>query len=140
MSDEIVIGYDGSEGGKAALNVACGIAKRIGAKLVIAYAYEVSSFGGEVQDLGRELHERGDTLNSEAAALAAQQGVETETVVERGDKADALARVAADRNATMIVVGSRGESPLKGFLLGSVSHKLLHLSETPVLVVPLRET
>ncbi|HEY1595762.1 MAG TPA: universal stress protein [Thermoleophilaceae bacterium] len=139
MSDEIVLGYDGSDGGKAALNVACGLAKKLGSKIVIAYAYEVSAFGGEVQDLGKELHERGEALNAEAAAAAAQQGVESETLIERGEKADALARVAADRNAAMIVVGSRGERPLKGVVLGSVSQKLLHLSETPVLVVPLRK-
>ena len=35
----------------------------------------------------------------------------------------------------MIVVGSHGERPIAGALLGSVPHKLLHLSETPVLVV-----
>jgi nucleotide-binding universal stress UspA family protein len=93
-----------------------------------------------VQDLGKELRERGEALNAEAAAAAAQQGVESETLIERGEKADALARVAADRNAAMIVVGSRGERPLKGVVLGSVSQKLLHLSETPVLVVPLRKS
>jgi nucleotide-binding universal stress UspA family protein len=36
----------------------------------------------------------------------------------------------------MVVIGCRGESPLKRLVLGSVAHKLLHLSTTPVLVVP----
>ena len=36
----------------------------------------------------------------------------------------------------MVVIGTRGESPLKGMILGSVAHKLLHLSPAPVLVVP----
>ena len=49
--------------------------------------------------------------------------------------AEALAQVASDRGARMIVVGSHGERPLAGALLGSVPHKLLHTSETPVLVV-----
>jgi nucleotide-binding universal stress UspA family protein len=36
----------------------------------------------------------------------------------------------------VIVVGSYGESPLKGAILGSTPHKLLHISERPVVVVP----
>jgi nucleotide-binding universal stress UspA family protein len=38
----------------------------------------------------------------------------------------------------MIVVGTHGEHPLAGAVLGSVPHKLLHLSDLPVLVVPVR--
>ncbi|HEY2600858.1 MAG TPA: universal stress protein [Thermoleophilaceae bacterium] len=136
MSDEIVLGYDGSDGGKAALAVAIDLAKQLDRKLVIAYAYEVSQFGGEVQDLGRALHERGEAVNGEAVTTARDAGADAESVIERGDKADALARVASERAAAMIVVGSRGESPLKGLVLGSVAHKLLHLATTPVLVVP----
>jgi nucleotide-binding universal stress UspA family protein len=96
----------------------------------------VSQFGGEVQDLGRALHERGEAVNGEAVTTARDAGADAESVIERGDKADALARVASERAAAMIVVGSRGESPLKGLVLGSVAHKLLHLATTPVLVVP----
>lgn len=47
-----------------------------------------------------------------------------------------LNRVAEERNARYIVVGSYGESPLKGAILGSTPHKLLHLSAVPVVVVP----
>jgi nucleotide-binding universal stress UspA family protein len=50
--------------------------------------------------------------------------------------ADALLEVAERREATLIVVGSYGESPIKGALLGSTPHRLLHLSTRPVLVVP----
>jgi nucleotide-binding universal stress UspA family protein len=49
---------------------------------------------------------------------------------------EALLRIGAERGARMIVVGTQGEHPLKGAVLGSVPHKLLHLSELPVLVVP----
>jgi nucleotide-binding universal stress UspA family protein len=136
MSDEIVLGYDGSDGGKAALEVAINLSRQLDRTLVIAYAYEVSQFGGEVQDLGRALHERGDALGAEALARAREAGVDAESVVEHGDKAEALARLASDRDAGMIVVGTRGESTLKGLVLGSVAHKLLHLATTPVLVVP----
>ena len=48
----------------------------------------------------------------------------------------ALAGLGEEHDARMIVVGSYGESPIKGAILGSTPHKLLHLSDRPVLVVP----
>ena len=50
--------------------------------------------------------------------------------------AEALIETAEKRDARMIVVGSFGDPPLKGMILGSTPNKLLHLSERPVLVVP----
>jgi nucleotide-binding universal stress UspA family protein len=55
-------------------------------------------------------------------------------LVDRGP-VNALLDVADEVNARMIVVGSYGESPLKGAFLGSTPHKLVHLSKRPVLVV-----
>jgi nucleotide-binding universal stress UspA family protein len=52
-----------------------------------------------------------------------------------GSPAGALLDYAREVGATMIVVGSRGRSPLGGLLLGSVAHKLTQLSTCPVLVV-----
>ena len=49
---------------------------------------------------------------------------------------EALLKLAAERSARFIVVGGWGESPLRGAILGSTPHKLLHLSEIPVVVVP----
>jgi nucleotide-binding universal stress UspA family protein len=136
MAGEIVLGQDGSAGSSQALAVACELAKQLDRKLVITFAYEVSKFGGEVQDLAHSLREHGESVTGEAAAKAREAGLEPETVIESGQIADALARLATDRGASMIVVGSSGESALKGIVLGSVAHKLLHLASTPVLVVP----
>lgn len=60
------------------------------------------------------------------------------TVVEVIDlnPAQALIEAAARHGARVIVVGSWGESPIRGALLGSTPHKLLHLSTVPVLCVP----
>ena len=56
-----------------------------------------------------------------------------EVVFEKAAKA--LVDASAKHDARMIVVGSHGEGPLAGALLGSVPHKLVHLAEQPVLVV-----
>jgi nucleotide-binding universal stress UspA family protein len=50
--------------------------------------------------------------------------------------ADALVQVGNQVDATVIVVGTAGESPLRGAMLGSTPHKLLHLTNRPVLCVP----
>jgi nucleotide-binding universal stress UspA family protein len=138
MAGEIVLGYDGSGGADAALEVACDFAKRLERKLVIVFAYEVSAFGGEVQDLARALRERGEAVTARAAASAKEAGLEPEIAIAPGKQAEAIARLASDRDALMIVVGSNGESALKGIVLGSVPQKLLHIAEEPLLVVPHR--
>ena len=73
----------------------------------------------------------------EAISAIRAQGVEdARAVVVDARPAEALLQVARERNARMIVVGTHGEHPLTGAVLGSVPHKLLHLSRVPVLVVP----
>jgi len=64
------------------------------------------------------------------------KGVAVEEVVTEEAPAVALLRIADERDARMIVVGTRGESPLKGALVGAVPHKLLQLADRPVVVVP----
>ena len=139
MPGDVIIGYDGSEGSKKALAAAVELAGALQRKLVIAYAYEVSAFGGEVQDLAKALREQGEGVLEEANATAKAAGLDPETAVISGDRAEALANLAAERGAGLVVIGSRGESTLKGLVLGSVTHKLLHLSAAPVLVVPVHD-
>jgi nucleotide-binding universal stress UspA family protein len=53
-----------------------------------------------------------------------------------GGPAHAIAKIADEAGADLIVVGTRGESPLTRLLLGSVTQRLLHIAEQPVLVIP----
>ena len=67
-------------------------------------------------------------------AEAAGATIELELVAKKGS--EAIVDVAEKRDARMIVVGSYGDAPLKGMILGSTPNKLLHLADRPVLVVP----
>jgi nucleotide-binding universal stress UspA family protein len=71
---------------------------------------------------------------AERRADAAGVAAEVEMIAKRGP--ETLIEVADRRDARAIVVGSYGEAPLKGMILGSTPQKLLHLSGRPVLVVP----
>ena len=66
-------------------------------------------------------------------SLSDDPRIETELLA--GPPAEAIVRVAAARDADEIVVGSRGFGAARA-ALGSVSHKLLHLADRPVVVIP----
>ncbi len=133
----IVVGYDDSDGSKEALAVAARMASQSGDALVIAYGYgPPGNVGDEFKEHREALLEMGRNMTDEAKSQAAAAGVDArvELVEERG--AAALLSVAERHDASFIVVGTYGESPLKGAILGSTPHKLLHLSPVPVVVVP----
>jgi nucleotide-binding universal stress UspA family protein len=131
----IVVGYDGRAGSEAALDEAARLAGELGASsLVVVFSHEVSRLGGEVADLEAAVEERGRAVLQEAVARVGDR-VAVETELRGEPAADGLVSVADERSAQMIVVGSTGEGPLRGILVGSTSYKLLHLSTTPVLVV-----
>jgi len=80
----------------------------------------------------------GHGLLDEALAAARAAGVTAEAHLEAERPVDLLLRLAAEHDARMIVVGTYGESPLRGAILGSTPHKLLHVADRPVLAVPAR--
>jgi len=134
---QIVVGYDGSACGNAALDAAIALAKDLGDGVTVVFGYAPPGlWGGEIAEHEEAIEELGSKLMAEASRRAAEHGleVEIEMVAKRGS--EALIEVAEHRQARMIVVGSYGDPPLKGFILGSTPNKLLHLSEWPVLVVP----
>jgi len=95
---------------------------------------------GQVGEEAAEAREAIDELDRSfiAPAVTAAETAGVRVVVEVLDDKPAQALVAAaDRHdARVIVVGTWNESPLRGFILGSVAHRLLQLSDRPVLCVP----
>jgi nucleotide-binding universal stress UspA family protein len=135
---DIVIGYDGSACGKAALGVAIEIARQFGDRVVIAYAYAPPqlSRGEEYRAHRAALEEIGEHATAEALSQARAGGVDAEVVLVENKPAQALLGLSTSRDTRMIVVGTHGEGPLTSALLGSVPHKLLQRTTVPVLVVP----
>ncbi len=136
MSRGVIVGYDGSECAKAALRAGIEVGRAYGEPVVIAFGYELSPLGGEVKDYAAAVSDLAEERLAEATKFAASEGGEVETVVIEQAPAKALVHLATERDARLIVVGTRGESPLRGALVGSTPHKLLQLSDRPVLVVP----
>jgi len=141
MAGDIVLGYDGSDGSKAALRVAVTVAGAFDAPLTIVFGYEPNPMGGETADYKNQLEKIGSDHLAEAVteAKAIDPSVAVETIVAALRPVESLLEASLERRARVIVVGGSGERPIMGAILGSVPHKLLYRSTVPVLVVPTPE-
>lgn len=134
---EIIVGYDGTEIGRTALREAAGLAKQLGDHVVIVFGYAPGGYGGgEIPSHREAVEELGEKITAEARELAQELGADcsVEMLPLRPDHA--LLQAAEEHDARMIVVGTYSEPTLKGVILGSTPHKLLHTADRPVLVVP----
>ena len=140
MAGTIVLGYDGSTGSNAALEQALVLAKQFGDSLVVCFGVEPpGNVGEEFKEHKHALEELAQRTTAGALERARAEGVEAEVALVSERPAPALVDLAAERGARFIVVGSYGEGPIRGALLGSVPHKLLQLSHTPLVIVPARD-
>ena len=132
----IIVGYDGSEESRAALAVAAQRAGPEGTVIPLHVTSTASSW------LGSPYYDREVEAGYQAAqaVLAEIDDIDTGSAnvkpeLIEGDPAEALLRVAQNRDAREIVVGSRGRGRFRS-ILGSVSHALLERADRPVVIVP----
>jgi nucleotide-binding universal stress UspA family protein len=143
MFSSIVVGTDGSDTASEAVRQAIALARAVGARIELVSAYEPVTDARlretiEVpQDLHWMLNPREDveaTLEQAAADVRAA-GVEVEVYARQGDPADAILDVAEERGSDLIVVGNKGMTGAKRFLLGSVPNKISHHAPCSVLII-----
>jgi len=137
MADTIVVGFDDSDGSRAALDRAVGLARRAAYEVVIVFCYEPpAARAGAALDQKDLLEQFGRELLEAAQQRIAGTDVTVNGELVDGRPVDGLIAAAEAHDAAMIVVGHHGEGPLRGALIGATANKLLHHSERPVLVVP----
>jgi nucleotide-binding universal stress UspA family protein len=137
MSVTMVLGYDGSESADAALEQTIIRAKQRLANVVVVFGYYITPWGGTGGGSIREaMEEVGSNALSRAVADLEAAGIETASRLVEGKPADALIQVAEEVGADTIVVGTVGENPISGALMGSVVLRLVQRSAVPLLVVP----
>ena len=144
MFASIVVGTDGSESAQEAVRQAVELAARLGATLRIVSAYEPVPAGRlreEAQQVPPDLQwminprEDVDATLRGAAEAAREGGVEAETYARQGDPADAILDVAEEQGADLIVVGNKGMTGARRFLLGSVPNRVSHHAPCSVLII-----
>ena len=144
MFSSIVVGTDGSPTAQEAVRQAAQLAKHLNAKVYIVSAYEPVAEGRlryerqqVPEDLQWTVNPRGDVEQALKAGAAALQedGVAVETLARQGDPADAILDVAEEKGADLIVVGNKGMTGAKRFLLGSVPNKVSHHAPCSVMII-----
>jgi nucleotide-binding universal stress UspA family protein len=142
--DSMVVGTDGSETAKEAVRQASDLANRLGATVHLVSAYEPVPEGrlreerqqvpDDMQWMVNPREDVSATL-AEAAESLKEQGVSVETHAREGDPADAILDVAEEQGADLIVVGNKGMTGAKRFLLGSVPNKVSHHAPCSVMII-----
>jgi nucleotide-binding universal stress UspA family protein len=134
----ILIAYDGSAHSQKALDLAVKIARDSDGQLKVLFAFDKvpTIFGDdETEHFIERAMSKGRDILGEATAHLHEAGVEFSTIIVEGPAADAILRVAQTEGCDLIVMGSRGRGMVQGLLLGSVSYRVLHHAQIPVLTV-----
>ena len=145
MFASIVVGTDGSDTAQKAVERAVSLAASLGARIEVVSAYEPVS-GQRLRDERQEApsdvqwminprEEVDGTLEGVAESARAAGVADVRTHARQGDPADAILDVAEETHADLIVVGNKGMTGAKRFLLGSVPNKVSHHAPCSVLIV-----
>ena len=144
MFSSIVVGTDGSETARKAVQQATELARQVGASVSLVSAYEPVAnqrLREEKREVPKDLEwmvnprEDVEATLKDAAEEVGGGGVKVETFAREGDAADAILDVAEEQNADLIVVGNKGMTGAKRFLLGSVPNKVSHHAPCSVLII-----
>jgi nucleotide-binding universal stress UspA family protein len=144
MFRSIVVGTDGSGTATQAVRQAVELAGAVGAQLELVSAYEPvpgQRLRQEHQEAPEDLQwainprEDVDATLEAAAEIAREAGVPVDVYARQGDPADAILDVAEEQKADLIIVGNKGMTGAKRFLLGSVPNKVSHHAPCSVLII-----
>ncbi len=144
MFNSIVVGTDGSDTATQAVRQAADLARSVGGTLEIVSAYEpvpAQRLREERREMPEDLQwavnprEDVDATLEAAAETAREAGVRANVYPRQGDPADAILDVAEEQGADLIIVGNKGMTGAKRFLLGSVPNKVSHHAPCSVLII-----
>ena len=142
MFKTVIWATDGSSAATAALPFARALVEEFDGEVVAVHANEVfAGRAGGYPVLADETELvagiRGQVDELQLAGIDA--GFRLSTGIGT-DAAQTIAGIAEEMSADAIVVGTRGRTTIAGLLVGSVTHRLLHIAPCPVLAVPKLKT
>lgn len=138
----ILVAYDGSEPSRKALQHAIGLAEageqsqvRVVHVFQFPQYFVGTAYATASAETNEELYEYAERLQQEAEGKVAALGERATVVLQQGPPGQAIIDEADEFNADLVIIGSRGLSGLKEFVLGSVSHHVVQHAKVPVLVI-----
>ncbi len=139
MFKKILVGYDGSKGGNAALQRAAVLAKQTSARITAVWVREplprYSDLAGENEEEAEAADEYYKERRKEVAEAAAQHGIQIECDSRRGHPAKTLVKCADEGHYDLVVVGHSDHSELWGRLLGDTADRISDHAHCSVLIV-----
>lgn len=144
MATTVIVGIDGSDPSKRAVDYAVSLAQVQKVDLVVAHVIPWSpySFNTPSENESRggqkkaEIQAATSQIIEPAVEAASSSPCKVTPIVRHGDPVDTLVQLARDFDATAIIVGRTGDSRVKRALFGSIPGHLVHESTIPVTVVP----
>lgn len=141
MFRRVLVAIDGSEHSYAALRRAVDVLK-LSPITQVAVIEAVPPVDPSVEyvpwvsptQLEEAERKRAKEDTEKALAILQEAGIQGTALIKIGNAAEEIVNAAKDGNYELIVMGRRGTNPLTGVLLGSVSQRVLQLSECPVFV------
>jgi nucleotide-binding universal stress UspA family protein len=141
MFKKILVGYDGSKGGKAALAAAAALAEKLEARATVLWVREPlprhSDLPGESEGESEAADEYFQERQNEVAAVAAQYGLSIACETRRGHPAKVAVQFAKEGGYDLVVVGHSDHSELWGRLLGDTADRISDHAHCSVLIVKL---
>lgn len=144
MTDTMLVGVDGSDSGRRAVDFAMARAKASAAQVVVAYVIEWSPYTFNTPEENEARHKRREEEVERAqtqvldplVATLRDSGVAVDSIVRHGHPAEVMCGLANELGATQIFIGRRGTSKVAALLFGSVAGSLVQVAPVPVTVVP----
>ena len=136
--NRLVVGYDGSEGSRKAVEWAVALAGKFKSDIAVVSVVKLPEFSSSLDELD-EAYADGQNyyrpLLEKLVKYGLEQGVALGTEILRGHPAESLVRYAVGKKMDLLVVGTRGMGGFKSLIIGSVAQKVVTYSKVPVLVV-----
>ncbi|RXJ90848.1 universal stress protein UspA [Arcobacter sp. CECT 8983] len=146
MFTKILVPLDGSDKSFEALDMACNVAKKYDAEVFLLsvfrkYSFMEGSFVSFNSSVDKDnfedaLRDASKEIVSEGKEILKNNDVtKVRAFVRMGAAAKEILKFAKENNIDLIIIGSKGQGELSGYLLGGVSHKVTGLAKCPVMVV-----
>lgn len=139
---KVLVAFDGSESAEKAVSYAADMVLKDPATqvtiLLAVHIHNLHSFEASLDTMDKfieSLVESGKSTLAKARKIFAGKNIPVTTVIEQGDPVSAIIGYVHKHDIDLIIMGTRGLTSLKGMVLGSVSQKVIHLSDKPVMLI-----
>lgn len=138
MYKKILLASDGSDNAERAAKEAAGLAEELSSQIILAYITGTPPQSKLVKDnfdVHKVLKDDAEKKIKQTISALTEKEIPYTLKVAIGDPADEIIRIAEKEKADLIILGSRGLGTIKGVVLGSVSRKVTHNAECPVMII-----